>query len=148
MARPEFGDRGCRFQPVGEFCFAPSRTRGGEQFEKAGASEKIEVGGIGMVGIGESLAALSIPVPAIFKPGDSLFIKAYGARDAFGCALDSRLPPDENDEDNCRNDDPPEGKAVECVPDNSCGGQGNQEPQITDSDTPAREFFETLSSNG
>ena len=76
--------------------------------------------------IGKTFAAFSMPVPAIFEPCDSLFIEANRAADAFRFALDSRLPPDQGDEGSDRSGDPPDGEAVKRVPDDGCGGKGDE----------------------
>ena len=101
-----------------------------------------------MVWIGEPLTALPLALPAVFEAGGSLFVEANGTPDAFGFALDSRLPPDQSDKDRDGDGDPPDGDSVECVPDYGRGGKGNSSGARLPIRTRWRaEFFETPTSS-
>ena len=80
MANAEFVDGGGRLEPAGETRFAATCAGGGEELEKASATEQIEIGCVRMVRIGEALAGFPAALPAMVETRETALVKGMARR--------------------------------------------------------------------
>ena len=79
LAREDFIDGCGGEEPGGKGLFAGAGAGGGEQFKERGAAEEIEIAGVWVCGVKETVAGFAFACPAVFKAVEAALVEIDGA---------------------------------------------------------------------
>ncbi|MGB2887582.1 MAG: hypothetical protein WBC04_07810 [Candidatus Acidiferrales bacterium] len=113
---PQFGDGrvtlgdvvnwGGHQKPVREAVFAHPGSRDREKLEQPAAAEKVEVGGVNMIRIGEAATGCAGACPAIFDSGQASLIECLGPFGASARANHAIVDDDQCQKNSCGHKQP------------------------------------------